>query len=179
MQMVAEAHPEKVVAAPEQAAPAVRKCNPVGLSSQGEAKRQEGQHMQDNLTYQKFVSLGDIWVMVRFLSGADREAFAKLFQQAAPEDARFMDRDFRDLKTVDEWLDHLDLCQVLSLVAVDLSGERFIGSANLHWWSSECTRQIGEIHIFVPKPFRDTDLELIMLHELIKLATDSPGSNKQ
>ncbi len=129
--------------------------------------------MQTYQTYQKLISLGDTWVTLRCLGASDREGFTRLFQQASAEDARFMNQDFKDFEVVNRWLDGIDRGHVLPLVAVDQQAQQLIGSANLHWWGSDAARQIGEIHVFVPEPFRDTGLGLIMLHELINLAINS------
>jgi L-amino acid N-acyltransferase YncA len=55
------------------------------------------------------------------------------------------------------------------LVAVDLDGNRLIADATLHR-GKHAAKHIGEVRIFVSRPFRNLGLGSLMLDELVNLA---------
>ncbi len=129
-----------------------------------------GQEMIDYVAYRKFVTLKNrTRVMFRFLTAQDRESLIKMFQEAPDDDTRFLKQDVKDLKMVNYWVDHLNYQKVLPLVAVDLDNSRLVADATLHR-GKHSTKHIGEIRIFVSRPFRNLGLGSLMLDELINLA---------
>jgi L-amino acid N-acyltransferase YncA len=127
--------------------------------------------MINYVAYRKFVTLRNgKRVMFRFLNDQDRAGLTSLFQEAPEEDIRFLKQDVKDLKLVNFWIDHINYRKVLPLVAVDLEGgNRLIADATLHR-GKHAAKHIGEIRIFVSRPFRNLGLGSMMLEELIGLA---------
>lgn len=120
--------------------------------------------------YRKFVSLKNgKKVMFRFLTEQDRDALVQMFQEAPDEDIRFLKQDVKDLKLIDSWLDHINYRRVLPLVALDLDSNKLIGDATLHR-GKHAAKHIGEIRVFVARPYRNLGLGSLMLEELINLA---------
>ncbi|MEJ2224691.1 MAG: GNAT family N-acetyltransferase [Syntrophobacterales bacterium] len=108
-------------------------------------------------------------VMFRFLNQQDREELVRLFQEAPEEDIRFLKQDVRNTKLVDFWIDHLNYNKVLPLVAVDLEGNRLMADATLHR-GKHAAKHLGEVRIFVARPYRNLGLGSVLLEELINLA---------
>jgi RimJ/RimL family protein N-acetyltransferase len=126
--------------------------------------------MINYVAYRKFVTLKNgKRVMFRFLNNQDREALILLFQEAPEEDTRFLKQDVKDQKLVNYWIDHINYRKVLPLVAVDLESNNLIADATLHR-GKHAAKHIGEVRIFVSRPFRNLGLGSLMLDELINLA---------
>jgi L-amino acid N-acyltransferase YncA len=120
--------------------------------------------------YRKFVTLQNgKRVMFRFLNPQDREELIRLFQDAPEEDIRFLKQDVRDTKLVNYWIDHLNYQKVLPLVAVNLEDNSLIADATLHR-GKHAAKHLGEVRIFVSRPFRNLGLGSVLLEELINLA---------
>jgi L-amino acid N-acyltransferase YncA len=129
-----------------------------------------GQEMIDYVAYRKFVTLKNrTRIMFRFLSLKDRELLIQLFQEAAEDDIRFLKQDVKDVKLVNYWVEHINFQKVLPLVAVDLDNNRIVADATLHR-GKHSTKHIGEVRIFVSRPFRNLGLGSVMLDEIISLA---------
>ena len=121
-------------------------------------------------SYRKFVTLhSGKRVMFRFLNNQDREELVRLFQEAPEEDIRFLKQDVRDTKLVNSWIDYLNYNKVLPLVAVDLEGNRLMADATLHR-GKHAAKHLGEVRIFVARPYRNLGLGSVLLEELINLA---------
>jgi L-amino acid N-acyltransferase YncA len=121
-------------------------------------------------TYRRFINLRNgKRVMFRFLNDQDRESLVQLFQEAPEQDVRFLKQDVKDVKLVDYWVNHINYDKVVPLVAVDLDDKRLIADATLHR-GKHAAKHIGEIRIFVSRPFRNMGLGGLMLDELITLA---------
>lgn len=126
--------------------------------------------MINYVAYRKFVTLQNgKRVMFRFLNEQDRDELIRLFQEAPEEDLRFLKQDVKDAKLVSYWVEHLNYYRVLPLVAVNLEGNRLIADATLHR-GKHAAKHIGEVRIFVSRPFRNLGLGSLMLEELISLA---------
>jgi L-amino acid N-acyltransferase YncA len=120
--------------------------------------------------YRKFVTLkSGVRVMFRFLNEQDREGLIRMFQEAPDEDTRFLKQDVKDLTLINYWIDHIDYHRVLPLVAVELEGNRIIGDATLHR-GKHAAKHIGEVRIFISRPFRNSGLGSMMMEELISCA---------
>jgi len=120
--------------------------------------------------YRKFVTLkSGVRVMFRFLNEQDREGLIRMFQEAPDEDTRFLKQDVKDLTLVNYWVDHINYRKVLPLVAVELEGNGLIGNATLHR-GEHAAKHIGEVRIFISRPFRNLGLGSMMVEELISLA---------
>jgi len=126
--------------------------------------------MINYVAYRKFVTLRNgKRVMFRFLNDQDRETLVQLFLEAPDEDTRFLKQDVKDQKLINYWIDHINYRKVLPLVAVDLEGNRLIADATLHR-GKHAAKHLGEVRIFVSRPFRNLGLGSMMLEELINLA---------
>ena len=120
--------------------------------------------------YRKFVTLkSGKRVMFRFLTERDREELIRMFQEAPDEDTRFLKQDVKDLTLVNYWVDHINYRKVLPLVAVELEGNRLVGDATLHR-GKHAAKHIGEVRIFISRPFRYLGLGSMMMEELISWA---------
>jgi L-amino acid N-acyltransferase YncA len=126
--------------------------------------------MINYVAYRKFITLKNgKRVMFRFLNEQDREGLIQMFQEAPEEDTRFLKQDVKDLKLVNYWVDHINYRKVLPLVGVDLENNKVIADATLHR-GKHSAKHIGEIRIFVSRPFRNLGLGSLMLEELLNLA---------
>jgi L-amino acid N-acyltransferase YncA len=126
--------------------------------------------MINYVAYRKFVTLRNgKRVMFRFLTEQDREELLRLFREAPEEDTRFLKQDVRDEKLVNSWVDRINYRRVLPLVAVDLETNHLIADATLHR-GKHAAKHIGEVRIFVSRPYRNLGLGSMMLDELINLA---------
>jgi RimJ/RimL family protein N-acetyltransferase len=126
--------------------------------------------MINYVTYRKFVTLKNGQrVMFRFLNAQDRENLMKLFIEAPEEDTRFLKQNVKDSKLIDYWIDHINYQKVLPLVALNMEDNMIIADATLHR-GKHASKHIGEIRIFVSRPYRNQGLGSIMLDELINLA---------
>jgi len=126
--------------------------------------------MINYVTYRKFVALKNGQrVMFRFLNAQDRENLAKLFQDAPEEDTRFLKQNVKDSKLIDYWLNNINYQKVLPLIAVNMENNGIVADATLHR-GKHASKHIGEIRIFVSRPYRNQGLGSIMLDEIINLA---------
>ena len=108
-------------------------------------------------------------IMMRFLHEGDRQDLFSLFQTAPDEDFRFCKHDLKNLKLLNRWIDHINSPRLLTLAAVDLQDNQLIAAATL-LRGKHTANHIGEIKIFIAKPFRNLGLGSTMLDELISLA---------
>jgi RimJ/RimL family protein N-acetyltransferase len=126
--------------------------------------------MINYVAYRKFVTLKNgKRVMFRFLNDQDRQALIQMFQEAPEEDTRFLKQDVKDLKMVNYWMDNINYRKVLPLVALDLESNAIVADATLHR-GKHAVKHIGEIRIFVSRPYRNLGLGSLMLEELLNLA---------
>ena len=126
--------------------------------------------MINYVAYRKFVTLSNgKRIMFRILNNQDREGLIHLFQDAPDEDIRFLKQDVKNQKLINYWIDHIDYHKVLPLVAVDLEDNRLIADATLHR-GKHAAKHIGEIRIFVSRPFRNLGMGSLMLEEVLGLA---------
>src|SRR5512137_2287306 len=108
--------------------------------------------------YHKYVALKNgSRVMFRFLNEQDRDALIQMFQEAPEEEIRFLKQNVKDLRLINDWVDHIDYQKVLPLVAVELENNRFIADATLHR-GKHAARHIGEVRIFISRLFRNLGL---------------------
>lgn len=121
-------------------------------------------------TYRKFVTLRNGQrLMFRFLTAQDREGLFRLFLEAPEEDTRFLKQDVKNPKLIEYWINNINYQKVLPLVAVNLEDNAIVADATLHR-GKHSSKHIGEIRIFVSRPFRNQGLGSLMLDELINLA---------
>jgi L-amino acid N-acyltransferase YncA len=126
--------------------------------------------MNSYARYRNIVTLkNNMRVMFRLLKETDRESLVQMFRETPEEDARLLKQDIKDAAVVNSWVDNLDYSKVLPVVAVEFDGNRIMGDATLHK-SSDAARHIGEVRIFISRPFRNLGLGSMMLEELIGLA---------
>jgi RimJ/RimL family protein N-acetyltransferase len=120
--------------------------------------------------YRKFVPLkNQKRVMLRFLNEGDRQDLFSLFQTASAEDLRFCKHDLKDLNLLNHWLDHINSPRLLPLAALDLENNQLIAAGTL-LRGKHSANHIGEIKLFIAKPFRNLGLGSTILDELMLLA---------
>ncbi len=126
--------------------------------------------MINYVTYRKFITLKNGQrIMFRFLNHQDRENLLKLFLEAPDEDTRFLKQDVKNPKLINSWIDNINYQKVLPLVAVKMEDNTIVADATLHR-GKHASKHIGEIRIFVSRPYRNQGLGSLMLDELINLA---------
>ncbi len=120
--------------------------------------------------YRKLIYLkNDKRIMLRFLNIGDRQDLISFFQGASEEDLKFFKHDLKNLKLLNYWLDHINSQRLLALVAVDLENNQLVAAVTL-LRGKYSAKHIGEIKIFISKPFRNLGLGSRMLDELIHMA---------
>jgi RimJ/RimL family protein N-acetyltransferase len=120
--------------------------------------------------YRKFVPLkNQKRVMLRFLNEGDRQDLFSLFQTASDEDLRFCQHDLKDLNLLDHWLDHINSHRLLPLAAIDMANNQLIAAGTL-LRGKHSASHIGEIKLFIAKPFCNLGLGSTLLDELMLLA---------
>jgi L-amino acid N-acyltransferase YncA len=108
-------------------------------------------------------------VMLRPMTGEDRDAVLRMFREAGDDDVRFLYEDVKDPDVVDEWFARLDYERVFPLLAL-YNGE-LVGDATLHRQTGGA-RHIAELRIFLTRDFRGVGLGSLMLRELIAIARE-------
>ncbi len=117
--------------------------------------------------YRKFATMkNDLRIMFRLLNFHDRDGLVRMFQEAPEEDVRFLKQDVKDINLIQSWVDHVNYHKVLPLLAVHIDSNRLIGNATIHK-GKHSAKHIGEVRIFVSRPFRNLGLGCLMLEELI------------
>jgi L-amino acid N-acyltransferase YncA len=125
----------------------------------------------DHAYYRRLIYLrNDKRIMLRFLHEGDRQDLIDLFQQASAEELRFFKHDLKNQRLLNHWLDHVHQQRLLPLVAMDLENNHLIAAATL-LRGKHSAKHIGEIKIFISKPFRLLGLGSRILDELIHLAS--------
>ena len=139
-----------------------------GRSPQKEAAPTPGG--SDHLFYRKLFHLkDDTRVMLRLLHEGDRQNLIDLFQKASPVDLWFFRHDLKNRSLLNFWLNHLDYRRLLPVVAVNLEDNQVIAAATL-LRGKHTAQHIGEIKLFIAKPFRNLGLGSKILDELVQLA---------
>ncbi|MFZ2087251.1 MAG: GNAT family N-acetyltransferase, partial [Desulfobaccales bacterium] len=108
-------------------------------------------------------------VMLRLLQERDRHHLIDLFQKASVEDIWFFKHDVRNRSLTTYWLNHLDYRRLLPLVALNPEDNQLIAAATL-LRGQHTAHHIGEIELFIARPFRNLGLGSILLDELIRWA---------
>jgi|WetSurMetagenome_2_1015567.scaffolds.fasta_scaffold32100_2 RimJ/RimL family protein N-acetyltransferase len=120
--------------------------------------------------YRKFVPLkNQKRVMLRFLNEGDRQDLISLFQTSGDEDLRFCQYDLKDLNLLHRWLDHINSPRLFPLAAIDLENNQLIAAGTL-LRGKHTASHIGEIKLFIAKPFRNLGLGSTILDEMMLLA---------
>jgi RimJ/RimL family protein N-acetyltransferase len=124
----------------------------------------------DHFFYRKLIHLkNNQRIMLRLLQAGDRENLIDLFQKASPGDLWFFKHDLKNRQLLNCWLDQLDYQRLLPLAAVNLEDNQLIAAATL-WRGKHTAQHIGEIKLFISRPFRSLGLGGLILDELIRLA---------
>ncbi len=120
--------------------------------------------------YRKFVPLkNQKRVMLRFLNEGDRQDLFSLFQTASAEDLRFCQHDLKNLNLLNHWLDHINSPRLFPLAAIDLENNQLIAAGTL-LRGKHSANHIGEIKLFIAKPFSNLGLGSTILDELMVVA---------
>jgi RimJ/RimL family protein N-acetyltransferase len=123
---------------------------------------------KEDIVFRQLLTLSDGGrVLLRPLTGEDKEQLIELFQQVSPEDLRYMRHNVVDAELVAGWVDNLDYDLVLPLVAV--INERLVGSATLHFFEGP-SRHRAEVRIYLAKEVRRRGVGSRMIQALIDLA---------
>ena len=108
-------------------------------------------------------------VMLRLLHEEDRQNLIDLFQNAPAADLWFFKHDLKNRSLLNYWLNHLDYRRLLPVVVINLEDHELIAAATL-LRGKHTARHIGEIKLFIAKPFRNLGLGSKIIDELIQLA---------
>jgi len=123
---------------------------------------------KDDLIYRQVFTLKDgTRVLVRPLTGEDKEALLELFLPVQADDKRYIRHDVNDPQVVSAWVDELDYDKVFPLVAI--IGKRIVGNASLHFRTGPA-RHRAELRIFLAKDFRQRGVGTRVLQGLIDIA---------
>jgi RimJ/RimL family protein N-acetyltransferase len=111
--------------------------------------------MLNYVTYRKFITLKNGQrVMFRFLNA---------------QDPRLLKQNVKDSKLIDYWINNINYQKVLPLVALNMENSEIVADATLHR-GKHASKHVGEIRIFVSRPYRNQGLGSVMLDEVINLA---------
>jgi L-amino acid N-acyltransferase YncA len=108
--------------------------------------------------------------VIRALEPTDREALIRFYREVPECDRWFMRYDVLDPKTIQKWIDGIDIGTVHSVIA--LCEDRIVGHASLHLRQAGCTQHIGRLRIMILPEYRHMRLGTWMLLDIIKLAMD-------
>jgi RimJ/RimL family protein N-acetyltransferase len=123
---------------------------------------------KEEIVYRQIITLPDGGrVLLRPLTGEDKQGLIDLFRPISPEDLRYMRHQVNDPNLVGKWVDDLDYDIVLPLVAV--ISEQIVGSATLHF-NEGPARHRAEIRIYLAKDIRRRGVGSRMIQALIDLA---------
>ena len=127
--------------------------------------------MHDLETYRKFVTLSNRKeVFIRLLSGQDRSALIKFFQQVPQEDVQFCKQDVKSPMVIDAWINQENGHRPLTLIALDVPTNRIVASLNLRK-GQQAAKNVGDIQqILVARSFQGLGLGSLILDGLIELA---------
>jgi RimJ/RimL family protein N-acetyltransferase len=124
----------------------------------------------DHFFYRKLFHLKDnTRIMLRLLHEGDRQNLIDLFQKASAKDLWFFKHDLKNRSLLNFWLNHLDYRRLVPVVAVNLEDNQLIAAATL-LRGKHTAQHIGEIKLFIAKPFRNLGLGSKILDELVHLA---------
>ena len=124
----------------------------------------------DHLFYRRLFNLkNNQRVMLRLLHEGDRHNLIDLFQKATAEDLWFFKHDLKNRSLLNFWLNHLDYQRLLPVVAVNLEDNELIAAATM-LRGKHTAQHIGELKLFISKPFRNLGLGSKILDEMIQLA---------
>lgn len=139
-------------------------------ASPGNASGEAMQPCPDNLFYRRLIHLKNHQrIMLRLLHEGDRDNLLDLFQQAPAADLWFFKHDLKNRSLLNFWMNHLDYQRLLPLAAINLEDHQLIAAATL-WRGKHTAQHIGEIKLFISRPFRNLGLGGKILDELIRLA---------
>jgi GNAT superfamily N-acetyltransferase len=121
--------------------------------------------------YKKFVTLRNgSRVIIRLLKDDDKPDIIRFFQNAPPEDMRYLSYFSANSRQLDLFLQDIDYTIKTPLVALEADIETIIGVAFFSRGQGAIDR-VGEVHcIFVARPFQKMGLESMLLDECIYLA---------
>ena len=106
-------------------------------------------------------------VLLRPLTGDDRDGLIDLFARASKEDLEFFRDDAADPAVVGSWVDNLTLSRVYPLVAV--VDDRIVGDATLHF-RERYHRHLAWVRIFLDRAYRRRGIGTLMLSGLVDVA---------
>jgi RimJ/RimL family protein N-acetyltransferase len=122
--------------------------------------------------YRKFVTLkNSTRVLIRFLKDGDQTDVIRFFQNAPPEETRYLSYFSANPRHLDSFLQHIDYSENIPLVAWEVDKGSIIGTAFFSRGRG-ATDHVGEVHcIFVARPFQKLGLGTMLLDECIYLAS--------
>ena len=106
-------------------------------------------------------------LLLRPLSGEDKEGLVNLFARATEKDLEYFRSDASDMAVVESWVDNLNLKIVFPLVAV-VDG-KIVGDATLHF-GERYHRHIAWVRVFLDHASRRQGIGTLMLRCLIDIA---------
>ncbi len=116
------------------------------------------------------VTLNGTEVEVRLMSGDDRDAVLAFAKALPEEDLLFLRIDLTDPAVVDDWIDHLNSGDSISIVAYE--GEDLVGYATVHRNRARWTRRVGEIRVNVGPSLRSKGLGKFLTSRIFDIARE-------
>jgi L-amino acid N-acyltransferase YncA len=123
------------------------------------------------ISYKKFVTLKNgTRVLIRFSQNGDQNDLIRFFQNAPPEDLRYMTYFSANPRHLDLFLQDVNYAEHIPLVALETYKNGIIGTAFFSRGQG-ASNHIGEVHcISVARPFQKMGLGNMLLEECIYLA---------
>jgi GNAT superfamily N-acetyltransferase len=120
--------------------------------------------------YPKEITLDDGTVVtIRPLQREDEQALIDFFQRVPADDRFYLKEDVGNPDVVRRWVSELDYERVLPLIG--LRDGEIVADATLHRRGWGARRHLGEIRIVVAPKMRRRGLALVMMAELIEIAS--------
>lgn len=107
---------------------------------------------------------------IRLMTAADKGAVLAFARSLPQEDLMFLRINLTEEGVVDQWIDHLEAGDSVSLVAYDAEG--LVGYATVHKNTAPWTRRVGEIRVNVSPAYRGKGLGRVLTSQIFDIARD-------
>ena len=121
-------------------------------------------------TYPWTTNVGGKEITFRMMEKGDRDAILAFARALPKEDLMFLRTDITKEKTVDTWMNYIEIGRTVSLLAEDdgvLAGYASIHTNEAHW-----SRHVGELRVLVGVDYRGIGLGKRLTHEAFAIAKD-------
>lgn len=110
-------------------------------------------------------------VLIRELTRADLARSLAFFESLSEEDRVYLRRDVRRREMVERRIREVELGSAMRLVAV--AGDEIAADGSLELFGEEWKGHVGELRLFVARPYRRSGLGTRMARELFLLASSA------